>query len=102
MTSHVHKITDVPVFYMALGPLDMRKSITWATGRVGPENLNSFEPISGFPFFWFFRKHLEKQQKKLAQKGIQVDVDTLRREYLVQRGLLSPEEAGGDSNLGHR
>jgi hypothetical protein len=58
--------------------------------------------IPWFSIFWFFRKHLEKQQKKLAQKGIQVDVDTLRREYLVQRGLLSPEEAGGDSNLGHR
>ena len=48
------------------------------------------------------RKHLEKQQKKLAQKGIQVDLETLRREYLVQRGLLTHEEAGGDSNLGHR
>jgi hypothetical protein len=48
------------------------------------------------------RKHLEKQQKKLAQKGIQVDMDTLRREYLVQRGLLTQEESCGDSNLGHR
>ena len=34
------------------------------------------------------RKQLEKQQKKLAQKGIHVDLDTLRGEYLTQRGLL--------------
>merc|ERR1719150_3075561 len=34
------------------------------------------------------RKQLEKQQKKLAQKGIHVDLDTLKREYLTQRGLL--------------
>ena len=31
---------------------------------------------------------LEKQQKKLAQKGIHVDLDTLKREYLTQRGIL--------------
>jgi len=34
------------------------------------------------------RKQLEKQQKKLAQKGIHVDIDTLKREYLAQRGIL--------------
>ena len=34
------------------------------------------------------RKQLEKQQKKLAQKGIHVDLETLKREYLTQRGLL--------------
>ena len=55
------------------------------------------------------RKHLEKQQKKLALKGIQVDMDTLRREYLVQRGLLTntshgedEEEGDSGSHLGHR
>ena len=34
------------------------------------------------------RKQLEKQQKKLAQKGIHVDLETLKREYLTQRGIL--------------
>jgi hypothetical protein len=51
---------------------------------------------------------LEKQQKKLAQKGIQVDLETLRREYLVQRGLIPNNsnheegEEGEHSSLGHR
>jgi hypothetical protein len=58
--------------------------------------------------FIFLRKQLEKQQKKLAQKGIQVDLETLRREYLVQRGLLPSStnheegEEGEHSSLGHR
>jgi hypothetical protein len=30
-------------------------------------------------------KQLEKQQKKLAAKGIHVDVDTLRKDYEMQR-----------------
>ncbi len=36
--THVHKITNVPVFYMALGlyDFDAGKSITQAIGRVGP------------------------------------------------------------------
>lgn len=34
------------------------------------------------------RKQLEKQQKKLAQKGIHVDIESLKREYLTQRGIL--------------
>ena len=34
------------------------------------------------------RKQLEKQQKKLAQKGIHVDIETLKTEYLTQRGIL--------------
>jgi len=38
------------------------------------------------------RKQLDKQQKKLAQKGIHVDVATLKREYLAQRGLISKDE----------
>ena len=39
------------------------------------------------------RKQLEKQQKKLAQKGIHVDLDTLKREYLTQRGILPRDTA---------
>ena len=38
------------------------------------------------------RKQLDKQQKKLAQKGIHVDLETLKREYLAQRGLLGREQ----------
>jgi len=38
------------------------------------------------------RKQLDKQQKKLAQKGIHVDVATLKREYLAQRGIISKDE----------
>jgi len=38
------------------------------------------------------RKQLDKQQKKLAQKGIHVDVATLKREYLAQRGIITKDE----------
>lgn len=38
------------------------------------------------------RKQLDKQQKKLAQKGIHVDIATLKREYLAQRGILAKDE----------
>jgi hypothetical protein len=36
--SYVHKITNVPVFYMALGvnDFDAGKSNTWAIGKGGP------------------------------------------------------------------
>ena len=37
-------------------------------------------------------KQLEKQQKKLAAKGIHVDMDTLRKDYETQR-------SGGKSSL---
>ena len=37
-------------------------------------------------------KQLEKQQKKLAAKGIHVDIDTLKKDYETQR-------AGGKSTL---
>jgi len=53
------------------------------------------------------RKQLDKQQKKLAQKGIHVDIDTLRREYLAQRGIGTREQdidvgTEGDSVQAHR
>lgn len=53
------------------------------------------------------RKQLDKQQKKLAQKGIHVDMDTLKREYLVQRGILPHDQdvdvvGSGNSLMAHR
>ena len=40
------------------------------------------------------KKQLEKQQKKLSQKGIHVDMDTLKREYLTQRGQMHKGDMG--------
>ena len=45
------------------------------------------------------RKQLEKQQKKLALKGIHVDLETLKREYLTQRGILPKDGEGGDIDV---
>ena len=45
------------------------------------------------------RKQLEKQQKKLAVKGIHVDLETLKREYLTQRGILPKDGEAGDIDV---
>ena len=45
------------------------------------------------------RKQLEKQQKKLALKGIHVDLETLKREYLTQRGILPKDGEAGDIDV---
>jgi hypothetical protein len=44
----VHKITNVPVFYMVLGlnDSDAGKIITRATGKSGPENLEFWAQIA--------------------------------------------------------
>ena len=45
------------------------------------------------------RKQLEKQQKKLAVKGIHVDLETLKREYLTQRGILPKDGEAGEIDV---